>query len=166
MTRTLAVVCLLATTACVSENELRYTSTLQAETNGVRLSEDGYDGFAAMSGTTCTIDANWGCPVADEDLPTEGEKVVDHHLGTTLATSDVGLHTIDAGKWQQSLDVDLWGLRTASLHDRGTMAISGDVRACTLTDIGVDSGAERVTGGLIRVRWTSTSTRGSSGLDV
>ena len=137
MRRSIPVACLLAATACVSESELRYTSTLQAETAGVALSDDGLDGYAAMSGTTCTIDASWGCPVADEDLPTEEERVEDHYLGLTLGRSAVGLHTIDHGVYRQSLDIPEAAVRSARLYDGGAVMVAGDLKRCTVHHLGV-----------------------------
>jgi hypothetical protein len=120
----------LLAAACASENELRYTATLQAETNGVVLSDDGLDGYAAMSGTTCTIDVNWGCPIADEDLPTVGEAVVDHHGEVTLCVSEQGLHTIRDGVWDETDDIQVAEIRTGRLADSGPVMLGGSPDAC------------------------------------
>lgn len=125
----LAVVCLMAS-ACASENELRYTSTLQAQTNGVALSEDGLDSFAAMAGVTCTIDTNWGCPTEDVDLPTTEEKLVDHWAGETIGTSSQGVHIIEDGVWSGEADFAIADVRTASLTDSGHIIVSGTEDAC------------------------------------
>ncbi|MEQ1564285.1 MAG: hypothetical protein ABMA64_01520 [Myxococcota bacterium] len=122
----------VALAACTPiENELRYTSTLQAETSGVALSDDGLDGHAAMSGTTCTIDVNWGCPVADMDLPTPHEFVVDHHGGDTLGASDEGAHTIGAdGSYEPSLDIPAQGIHTGRIWAGGTVLLGGGADSC------------------------------------
>lgn len=108
-----------AAAGCKSENELRYTATLQAETAGVAMSDDGLDAFAAMAGTTCTIDANWGCPTDDEDLPTEEEQVADHFGHETLGVSSEGVHTITDGVWLPEADLAVTGVKTASLVEGG-----------------------------------------------
>jgi hypothetical protein len=127
---TMVAACLLAA-GCKSENELRYTATLQAETSGVAMSDDGLDGFAAMSGTTCTIDVNWGCPTDDEDLPTEQEQVVDHLGHQTIGVSPEGMHSIVDGKWNVDADIPVVGLRTANLTlDGGHVLLGGDTSDC------------------------------------
>lgn len=125
--------------ACSSENELRYTATLQAETHGVVLSDDGLDGFAAMSGTTCTIDVNWGCPTADEDLPTEQESLVDHFGHETLGVSSEGVHAIVDGRWDQAADIAVQGVRTARLkREGGHVVLGGSPEDCWIQHDGDD----------------------------
>jgi hypothetical protein len=123
--------CLLAS-ACASESELRYTSTLQAETRGLALSEDGLDSFAAMSGVTCTIDTNWGCPTEDVDLPTLQERLTDHWNGQTLGVSEQGVHVIDHGVWLEDADRPLAQVRTAALSEVGEVVVSGDEQSCSV----------------------------------
>lgn len=122
--------CCLTVAACQSENELRHTATLQAETSGVALSDDGLDGFAAMSGTTCTIDVNWGCPIADVDLPTVEDRVLDHWGDTTLGGSPDGVHQISGGTWNTDADLPMSDLRTARLSARGVATVHGDRTTC------------------------------------
>jgi hypothetical protein len=131
----------LLAAACASENELRYTATLQAETNGVVLSDDGLDGFAAMSGTTCTIDVNWGCPIADQDLPTVDEAVVDHHGEVTLGVSEEGVHTIRGGLWDEGSDIPVAGIRTGRLADGGPVMLGGSLEDCWIQQGDVRGGA-------------------------
>ncbi|MBX2802350.1 MAG: hypothetical protein KTR31_32010 [Myxococcales bacterium] len=128
----LGVVATLAT-ACQPENELRFTSTLDLQTNGVVLTDDGLDAHGGMVGTTCTIDVNWGCPTEDADLPTDEERVLDHHRGTTLASSSEGLHVIRSQAWQQEEDLAIAGVRTAHLGSAGTMVVSGLDSGCELS---------------------------------
>jgi len=136
MSRRTIVVCALiaaCTGACAIENELQYTATLEAPTNGIALSEDGLDGTAGMVGMTCTIDAMFGCPTEDIDLPTDDERVMDHFLGRTLGRSDLGLHTIDAGGYDASLDVPGANIRAAAYGYDGPMWLAGDPdTACVL----------------------------------
>jgi len=125
----LVVVCALAA-ACGSEQELRYTSTLEAETSGLALSERGDAAHAAMSGTTCTIDPEFGCPIADADLPSAEEAVLDHRDGITLGRSPRGLHKVDADGWRRTDDLAIDGLKTAKLVDGGTAMLWGDTDQC------------------------------------
>lgn len=124
------LIVVLAMTACQTENELRHTATLQAETNGLALSDDGDDAFAAMSGTTCTVDANWGCPIDDADLPTGEEFVADHYKGVTLGISTRGLHRIERDGWDRAADVSMPNVRAAKLFDGGSVFLWGDSDAC------------------------------------
>ncbi len=98
---------LLLVTGCTMETELRYLSTVPTEVNGLVFSEDGVEAYVAMQGTTCTIETAWGCPVADVDLPTEEEKIVDHHQGRTLAVSARGVHQLVEGAWKRSADLEV-----------------------------------------------------------
>lgn len=125
----LFVVC-ASVASCTMENELRYTSTLQAETHGVALSDDGLDAHAAMSGTTCVIDAAWGCPTSDANLPSEDEVVLDHYQGVTLGRSVEGVHSIEGGVWVEADDVLVHGVRTAALYDDGKVVLTADEAGC------------------------------------
>ena len=123
---------------CGTENELQYRSSLDAETHGVALSHDGLDSYAAMVGTTCTIDTAWGCPTADEDLPTEDERVTDHYRGTTLAVSDEGVHLLRGAVWDGETSA-LAQVRTAKLTDAGVLALGGSAEACWYHQDGMKS---------------------------
>ena len=106
MTRSASTVaCLLALGACQSESELRFVSTLDAQTNGVQFSQDGNQSHVGMSGMTCTVSTEWGCPTDDADLPTEREVVLDHLDGQTLAASDSAVHVIDGSGWIREADI-------------------------------------------------------------
>lgn len=128
----MAAVCPLILIGCATENELRFTATLDAETSGLVLSEDGLDAQGGMSGTTCQIDTAWGCPVADADLPTTWERVLDSYDGTTLGASDLGLHTIVGGVWVQERDEALPEVRAARLYKGGKVVVLGHEGACTV----------------------------------
>jgi hypothetical protein len=120
----------LAVTACTSENELRFVSTLDATTYGVALSEDGNNSHVGMSGMTCTVSTEWGCPVDDADLPTEEERVLDHFEGLTLASSTGAVHQIDADGWRRTDDIEVDGVRAARYTNQGLLMIRGDSEAC------------------------------------
>ncbi|MEZ4315932.1 MAG: hypothetical protein R3F61_00435 [Myxococcota bacterium] len=133
----------LLSAACTSENELRYTATLRADTNGVALSDDGLDAYAAMSGTTCRIDTSWGCPTSDADLPTDHERVVDHWKGVTLGATEQGVHTILGQAWLQEVDLEIAEVHSARLTDAGTLVVAGNEGDCVLSD---DDGSMAVPG--------------------
>jgi len=116
--------------ACQVENELRFVSTLDAETNGVVLADDGNNTHVGMEGMTCTVSTEWGCPIDDADLPTTEERVLDHFEGQTLATSIGGLHTIDSTGWQRDADISVTSVRAARYAAGGLMVLRGDARAC------------------------------------
>ncbi len=126
-------VAIAASTGCATDYDLRYLSSLDAETDGVVLSDDGIDAYAAMSTTTCEIDTTWGCPTSDVDLPTDGERVVDHWHGQTLGATEMGVHVIEGQIWQQPFDLELAGVREARLTSVGTLVLAGDANDCVLT---------------------------------
>lgn len=128
----LAVAC-VGLAACATDNELQYRSTLQADTRGVALSDDGLTAYAAMVGTTCAIDTTWGCPVSDQDLPPTDERVVDHYLGKTLAQGDGELYFLDGDVWDASADLAVPGLKAARLSDVGVLALRGSETSCSFT---------------------------------
>lgn len=128
----LAVAC-VGLAACATDNELQYRSTLQADTRGVALSDDGLTTYAAMVGTTCAIDTNWGCPVSDENLPPDDEQVVDHYQGRTLAQGDGSLYFLDGDTWDTSADLAVPGLRAARLSDAGLLSLRSTGAACSFT---------------------------------
>ena len=131
ITLAMATVVALAS-GCTSENDLRFMSTLENDTNGVVLSRDGLDAHAGMFGMTCTIDTSWGCPVTDTDLPTEDERVVDHVNTTTLAVSSEGLHIIRDTAWRSDEDVAISAVRSAKLLDNATLMVVGTTDSCAL----------------------------------
>ncbi|MEN0062073.1 MAG: hypothetical protein AAGA48_07950 [Myxococcota bacterium] len=120
----------LSAVGCASSDELRFTSTLDAEVNGLRLTANGLDAVAAMAGTTCTIDTNWGCPVADADLPTEAERIVDLFEGTTVATTDDGVHIIRDSEWIKSEDMSLPNVQMAGADTGGLVTVAGTETDC------------------------------------
>ena len=120
----------IAASACQSENEMRFVSTLDAETNGVAMSRSGNDSHVGMSGMTCTISTEWGCPIDDADLPTREERVLDHYDGMTLATTAGTVHQIDAQGWRRTDDIAAAGVRAARYATKGMMIVHGDADAC------------------------------------
>lgn len=112
-------------TACNTGGELRYASTLTSQTRGLALSESGIDAHVGMIGTTCTIDVNWGCPTSDADLPSDEERVLDHHDGVTLGSSPTALHIIRDAAWQSDLDIAMPGVKAAVLRDDGPLMLAG-----------------------------------------
>lgn len=159
-----ALALVLLAGACTTEGELSYTSTLQAETQGVRLSYDGLDAYAAMSGTTCQIDTSWGCPTADADLPTDDERVSDHFDGLTLAVSDAGVHVIsDTQEWLQADDLAIDDVRDAKLTAMGILVIAGDSDSCMLSS---EDGSQVLPGALCAIDAITTVDRGDSALVV
>jgi hypothetical protein len=117
---------------CQSETELRFMSTLPAQTRGVVMSEDGIESYVAMRGTTCTITTTWGCPTVDTDLPTEQERIVDHHAGRTLAQSAVGVHHLTGSAWDAADDLIVSDVIAARLSNHGALVIHGDAERCHL----------------------------------
>lgn len=134
-----AVVCLGAVVGCTSENQLVYTATLEAQTKGVALSNDGLDAYAGMVEQTCTIDTNWGCPTADADITSSSdERVVDHWGNETLAVSSVGLHRIVDGRWDAATDVVAPEVRAAALFSGGKSIVYGQDGSCWMALDGAD----------------------------
>ncbi len=129
-TASIIAACAILASACQSENELRFVSTLDAETNGVRLDEDGINAHAGMAGATCTVSTEWGCPIDDADLPTTEERVLDHFEGMTLASSVGAVHQIDADGWRRGEDVDISLVRAARYTSGGMIMLRGDADAC------------------------------------
>lgn len=130
--RTILLVACAAAVGCQVENELQYRSTVRAETDGVVLSRDGLNAFAAMAGTTCTLDTRWGCAVDDQDLPTDEERIFDHFDGVTLAVSADDLHFMDGGTWTAGADVHVEGIQSARLTDAGFLALRTTATGCML----------------------------------
>lgn len=126
------IVCLALLSACQSESELRFVSTLDAPTNGVRFSADGNESHVGMSGMTCTVSTEWGCPTDDADLPTEREVVLDHYEDRTLAASDGFVHEIDAGGWIRDADKAIPQVHEARYTAKGVLLLRGDDSACAV----------------------------------
>jgi len=120
----------IAASACQSENELRFVSTLDAVTNGVVFTEDGNDSHVGMEGMTCTISTEWGCPIDDADLPTQEERILDHFEGVTLASSVAAVHKIDSEGWLRTEDVAVSSVRAARYASGGMLMLRGDADAC------------------------------------
>ena len=119
MSRSLIALALL--TACTGSDtlHLNHMSTMQSQTRGVVLYDDGQRGHAAMQWTTCEFDTLNGWLISDHDLPTETEVVQDQLDNVVLGRSDEGVHFV------QDPDRDLSLARTvqARLQDDGTAAI-------------------------------------------
>lgn len=130
--RTFVPLITLAALAACTPNELTYRSTLDSQTRGVALSDNGLDAHVGMIGTTCTIDTNWGCPTSDADLPSDEEMVLDHFRGDTLGSSPEAVHIIRAAAWQADLDIAVPGVKAAVLRSDGPMMVAGDATTCSL----------------------------------
>lgn len=131
--RSASTLVLLATlAACQSESELRFVSTLDSETSGVRFSEDGTQSHVGMAGMTCTVSTEWGCPTDDADLPTEREVVLDHYEGQTLAATADAVHIIDAEGWVRDADLPVSAVHAARYTDRGVLMLRGGSDSCEI----------------------------------
>lgn len=137
--RLLPIAAVLLTVGCATENELRFMSTLPAQTRGVVMSEDGIESYVAMRGTTCTITTTWGCPTLDTDLPTEQEEIVDHYEGRTLAQSALGVHYLTGSAWDAADDLLLTDVRIARLSNTGALVLHGSSSTCSLLVSGVET---------------------------
>lgn len=111
--------------ACASNSDVGFSlrAVLEAETQGVRLLDDGTTGHAAMMDQLCTFDVDNGGVLDDADLG-EGQEVLLDATGE-LALARVGgtLHTVDAlgqsvrTARMQALDARLYGNQTVALVD-------------------------------------------------
>ena len=109
---------LILVSGCTGGPEFFFShmSTMESETRGVVLYEDGQRGHAAMWNTTCEFDTLNGWLIDDHDLPTESEVIQDQHQGTALAVSDEGVHTI-----YERTDTPLSQVVAARLQDDGSL---------------------------------------------
>jgi outer membrane protein assembly factor BamB len=140
---TLLSLAALAVGCAGSDSELAYRGTLDIETRGVTLFEDGRTGHAGMSGTTCAIDVTGG--IADDvDLDGSDDTVLDgtrsDDSSVVLARTRDQLHIIrgmQSWSWGQEFavtaNVDLPGVKQAALTDSGVVA-AGDCSVSWLTD--------------------------------
>lgn len=134
--RTISLTALMAlAVGCVgTDAELVYRGTLDTNTNGVVIYEDGRTGHAAMLGTTCAIDTSGG--VAD-DVNIDGsseDQVLDGTQGddgsVVLARTRNHLHIISGSEaswtWGPTLavthDVEVEGVSDGALTETGVVA--------------------------------------------
>lgn len=94
--------------ACSSDPDVgfRLKAVLDAETDGVKLHDGGATGLAAMAEQICVFDVDQGGVLADQDLSSGHETLLDAHDGRALARSVGELHVLDA----QGAPVDTLGL--------------------------------------------------------
>lgn len=131
MTRTALALALLAGCTGPPDLYLSHMSTMESETRGVVLYDDGQRGHAAMWDTTCEFDTLNGWLIEDHDLPTDTEIIQDQFEGTALARSDLGIHMIFDRE-----DIELGGvLETRLLEDGGVLTLRRKGELCRV-DIG------------------------------
>ena len=103
-------------------------STMQSETRGVVLYDDGQRGHAAMNGQTCEFDTLNGWLITDHDLPTESESIQDTYGDEVLGRSDEGAHKVHA-----QADLFAPGLVQSRLMADGEVAmVRGGEGLCSL----------------------------------
>ena len=125
----LSLTTLAALTGCSSDGGVGFTlrAVLDAETDGVRLLDDGSTGHAAMIDQLCTFDVDAGEVTGDLDLGPGQEVLMDAEGGDTLARLGGELHRIDAAGTEtdrvgiEAIDARLVGDRIVALvdHDAG-----------------------------------------------
>jgi len=118
----------IAATGCQpSALTLTHMSTLDSQTRGVVLYDDGQRGHAAMWETTCEFDTLNGWLISDHDLPTQDEVIQDTFDGQVIGRSDQGAHIVqDRGR-----DVVQTGVVASRLLERGVVTVydkGGDCR--------------------------------------
>lgn len=126
----------LATTAlvgCAPETVgLSFQSTLNNETRGLVLHDEGDLGHAAMWDTTCEFSTGEAEVTSDLDLPTQFEAILDTRDGVVLAKSAEGLHFIEGGVWAAELDIAVPGVIDGKITDDGVAALVDDA-GCRVT---------------------------------
>ena len=122
MTRSLILVAMAA--GCTSTNAIEMTlmSSMQSETRGVVLYDDGQRGHAAMWGTTCEFDTLNGWLISDHDLPTEAEVMQDTYGGEVLGLSDEGIHILEGAVTFEQTDIGTRGVLESRLLSDGNVA--------------------------------------------
>lgn len=170
---TLAGLAALATGCGASSGDLAYQGTLDTETNGVILFEDGSTGHAGMSGTTCSITSNGTIEVDVDVTDSRDERILDGSRdddgSVVLARTQNTLYVIESVEtgWSAGLaleitsDVNVDNIVDAAITDEGAVAW-GD---CTVTWFDQDMGVtgttnvpfESCSGSLVTDRATSTA---------
>lgn len=89
-------VLVLATTGCSADGDVGFTlrATLDAETDGVRLHDDGATGHAAMADQLCLFDLDAGAVLGDVNIGDGHETLLDADAEHTLARLN-DLHVLD-----------------------------------------------------------------------
>ena len=127
----LTAVALVALGGCAPDAlEVDLISTLEQETRGVVLYEDGQRAHAAMMDTTCEFDTLNGWRISEYDLPTSSEIIKDTYQGRVLATSVEAIHVVDPDTWTTS-DVELQNVVEARFVNDGVVALQADFDGCT-----------------------------------
>lgn len=115
--------------ACQGEAiELSHMSTLQEQTRGVVVMDNGLRIQAAMQDTTCIFRTLDGSFVRDHDLPTRDERIVDTYQGEILGSSAVGVHLVNRGE-----DVAIANVTGARLWRDGVVALHEEDGGCTVS---------------------------------
>lgn len=122
MTRPLLLIAMTA--GCTSTNAIEMTlmSSMQSETRGVVLYDDGQRGHAAMQGTTCEFDTLNGWLISDHDLPTDSETMQDTYQGEVLGLSREGIHILEGATTFEQTDFDVVGVLESRMLDNGGVA--------------------------------------------
>ncbi len=98
-----------------SEISMSHMSTMDSQTRGVVLYDDGQRGHAAMWDTTCEFDTLNGWLISDHDLPTDDEVIQDTYNGIVLGRSDEGVHIVQ----DRDSDVSQHGVVASRLLEHG-----------------------------------------------
>lgn len=130
---------LTLTVGCATvDSDLQYLGTLQKDTNGVVMFEDGNSGHAAMSGTTCVITTSGGIEDDVDVTSTDNESVLDGTRdadGTTVLARTTGeLHLLFPTDNIMNLDDDVRTVDVPGVQD-ARLTESRDIVA--LADCGV-----------------------------
>jgi hypothetical protein len=122
---------------CTGSQDLYMThmSTMESETRGVVLYDDGQRGHAAMWDTTCEFDTLNGWLIEDYDLPTSDEIIQDQLNGTAVARSAQGIHMV-----HERVDIDMDHVIETRLLNGGDLATLrwAETEHCVV-DIGADT---------------------------
>ena len=114
-----ALLAIGATGCQSSEITMSHMSTMESQTRGVVLYDDGQRGHAAMWNTTCEFDTLNGWVISDHDLPTEDEVIQDTHQGFVVGRSDEGVHIVQ----DRDNDLEESGVIASRLLDDGLVTV-------------------------------------------
>jgi hypothetical protein len=140
-------VSLLLTAGC-SSLSVEHVSTLTHATKGVLLHADG-QATTGIGGMVCTVQATGSVDeigvMEDIDFTDAAEHVQDLHGDRVVASSEEGLHFIEAGVAGES--IDLSGVLQARLLDDGVAALRSVDGGCQLEWLGEGASATPVRDG-------------------
>jgi len=107
--------------ACAPPAELNldHLSTMESQTRGVVLMDDGQKGHGAMGITTCQFDTLNGWIISDHDMPTAAEEVTDTWRGSVVGVSEEGAHKV----MRHAGDVEVSGVRDARFLPSGELVV-------------------------------------------